>query len=289
MVRKYKRKKIPGVTTALPKRIETHEIDTMAVRLVDAMLPKHLMRRDLHDRDYGIDMLIEVFKGSTPTGTLMLLQIKGHGAQFPTPIVMQIPVKTLLYARLFAAPFFLITVSLAEKKAHYVWLQKYVATRLALDSPKWRTQDKVNISFPPENLLDADGLDRMVLLAGQHARRNIGLEFLYHFASLRQQLDEYRSGNGDDFINAVLIHSSKLKDLDDFAELYAEFVEPFDLIGLHQMLQKAAQYRGTPLDDHDEEFIDSQISALKEVQDLFLAGDDIEQFLIENASDHALY
>lgn len=288
MARTFKVKKKKGMETAPPARPATHEIDTMAVRFVERAFSANLIRRDLQDRDYGMDMLVEVFNGQQPTGTLMLLQIKGHAASSASPVVMQVPVKTLLYARMFGAPFFLITVSLEDEKAHYVWLQKYIATRLPIDSPKWQTQEKVNITFPIENLLDSDGLRRMTALADQHARRSVGQQFLYHFSWLRRHFDEYRTGFSDG-IQAAVEHASKLTELSDFADFYAEFVDAFDLDSVHRVIQKAAQYRGLPLDDDDDNFIDEQFSALDQLQNLFLSGDEIEQFIIENDKDHAPY
>jgi hypothetical protein len=50
------------------KRGPTHETDTLAVRAIISELPASWLVRSQDERDYGIDLSIEMFSGAEPTG-----------------------------------------------------------------------------------------------------------------------------------------------------------------------------------------------------------------------------
>ncbi len=58
------------------KRNEQHEIDTVARRLFQSVLPSYLVVREQGD-DYGIDAEVELFEQGESTGVIFKVQIKG--------------------------------------------------------------------------------------------------------------------------------------------------------------------------------------------------------------------
>lgn len=266
--------------TSPPRRIDTHRIDTLAVRLVQSKLPADWIVRTQEDRDYGIDLMVEVFDGEHPTGVLILLQVKGHKASFGNPVVMQVPVKTLLYARMFLAPFFLFNVSLADNVVHYVWLQKYINTKLANDSLRWERQTDVNIHFPKDNVLDTEGLSRIFSLTRYTAHRDLGFTFLGHLAWLYRHIEEFHQGGGKKAVGSALERLNEIKKLDVFIADYEEIVESLDLEKFARVLAKAKQYG--IFDYGDDELVDKQILILFEIQSLFLSRDETDASVAED-------
>lgn len=88
------------------QRTDSHIIDTLAIREIFKKMPENWLVRGLDERDYGIDLKIEKFDGSKPTGALSLIQVKGTRDTFEGQIKLaQFPTKTLKYAELFPVIF----------------------------------------------------------------------------------------------------------------------------------------------------------------------------------------
>lgn len=141
----------------MPKRIETHRIDTKAVRTIFTHLNENWLVRSLEERDYGIDLQLERFDLDDATGDFIFVQVKGTDKAFKENVQLSgFPVDTVNYALMFDVPFFIFHTSNASKQTKYVWLQNYVETRLEKDTPQWKTQDSVTIYFPEENNLESN-------------------------------------------------------------------------------------------------------------------------------------
>ena len=154
------------MSTNGPIRTEQHEIDSSAIRFVRSSIPTYWIDRDLGERDYGIDLALEIFSKEpntqagqrTSTGLLSLLQIKGTRQDlninngfldFPG-----FPVKTLLYASQFKIPFFFIVVCMNEEKtnAYYLWLQDFIKNQGNGSLNKnWRFQETTTLHIPLSN------------------------------------------------------------------------------------------------------------------------------------------
>nr|WKF60305.1 hypothetical protein HUO10_004826 [Paraburkholderia busanensis] len=161
----------------LPTRTDAHRIDTLAVRTVIKYLHVDWLVRGLEERDYGVDIQLELFDANTPTGHVLYGQIKGQKKCFqPGDASFSFPVKTIEYACLFDQPFFVFLVSLDDDEVRFIWLQKYVEIVLMNESSCWRSQDTVTISFPEENVLvdkDFDPEDDKQLDAHFHGQKKI--------------------------------------------------------------------------------------------------------------------
>lgn len=163
--------------TKAPQRVDSHRTDTEAFRKLLNHLHVDWVVRSMEERDYGIDLQLEIFDGSNPTGSLIFGQLKGTKNSFSEEKTFQFPVKTLLYAELFSTPFFLFRTSTSDNKTRFIWLQKFIETKLSDASPEWRTQKDVNVSMPEDNDLAANP-SRFLRLAMDPVRQRQALEFL---------------------------------------------------------------------------------------------------------------
>jgi hypothetical protein len=151
-------------------RTYSHIIDTKAVRQVLNILPEYWVVRELTERDYGIDLMIEVFaengkdsKGHdsyAATGYICYLQIKGTGdkkylKQSKGKISYSIEKKSLLYIEKFATPFLLLRVCTSEEKKeiYFLWLQRYISDVLDISKKNWRDNQKgeITLHIPASN------------------------------------------------------------------------------------------------------------------------------------------
>jgi hypothetical protein len=145
------------------QRWRTHIIESLAVRKALSRLSRGWILRNLSERDYGIDVMAEHFDGSEPTGRIAFFQIKGTSKPIVArngSVTVRFPKKTLGYAECFSVPFFLLYCSTrsVEHRIYYVWLQKYITTRLNREKPKWRTAKArtVSLEIPAKNTLPKD-------------------------------------------------------------------------------------------------------------------------------------
>lgn len=162
-------------------RVYQHVIDTMSIKTTLNSIPHHWVVRDLSERDYGIDMMIEIFKEDgkdskghemfKPTGAVCNLQLKGTNDKLVPnkhgDITYSIDRNSLLYIEKFATPFFLVRVCVlaGQEKVYFLWLQRYIMEVLDVENPNWRTkkrrnkenklvfQDSYTIRIPPSNEL----------------------------------------------------------------------------------------------------------------------------------------
>lgn len=101
----------------MPKRIETHRIDTKAIRTIFTHLHEDWLVRSLEERDYGIDLQLERFDSDEATGDFIFIQVKGTDKEFGEDVQLSgFPVDTINYALMFDVPFFLFHTSNASKK-----------------------------------------------------------------------------------------------------------------------------------------------------------------------------
>jgi hypothetical protein len=273
--------------TSPPNRIETHRIDTQAVRVVRTKLTPDWLERNIEERDYGIDIMLEAFDGNRPTGVLILFQIKGHAASFGEDISMAVPVKTLLYARMFQTPFFLLNVSVEDNTVYFVWLQKYINTRLASENKRWERQEHVTVHFPKDNVLDESGLEKIRSLVTYTVHRDAGFSFLANLIWLKRCVEEFESSSEKPALEQALAHLREIERLDEFLSVYEEQVDGLDMDRLKKTLGKAKSYGY--YDYGDDKVVDEEMTKLHEIELMFLSKDDVDAFVAENSDEGLPY
>lgn len=135
------------------QRINAHKVETKSRDNVRRIINSgDFLIRDLTDRDYGIDGVIECFNGDNITGKLALVQFKGTGDNIKplktkSVISCQISTNSAYYAMQDNIPVILIYASLKNKDSfYYVFLQE-----VEFDTNKLETQDKITVHIPVEN------------------------------------------------------------------------------------------------------------------------------------------
>ena len=267
-----------------PKRTDTHRIDTHAVRTLMQHLPEDWLVRSLEERDYGVDLQVEVFKGDTPSGHVAMIQVKGKRDSFGHGSVSLsgFPVRTIEYALLFQAPFFVFHTSVADKKTYFIWLQKYADTKLLKTTKEWRTQDSVTLYFPENNLLETNSAKIENILARNALMKDAFLYFGF-VEELQRAIDQIEDGNLD-FVGLALEQVRLIQTLDpELFEQYAGASQELDFNLLRSTLE-----------DLDEDNIDQalalladQLSKTQSFRGTILATPNIDQFIVDNASTDA--
>ena len=259
--------------TLPPQRTTEHGIDTDAVRVVQGLLTRDWVTRSTDDRDYGIDMLLEYFDCGQPTGIMVLLQIKGTDASFDAgPTTLAAPVKTLIYARMFQAPFLLVHASNADKKAYFIWVQKYIDTRLTEESPRWDKQKSITVTFPKENALNSVGLAKILGFAKEAGYRDLGFTFMRHLNWFAQYVKDFRDSHRKDALQEALARLKEIARLQPFLANYEETCEYLDLDELARVLKKAKAFG--EFDHGDDKIVDQNLSDLFDIELRFLDKDE---------------
>lgn len=262
-------------------RSATHVIDTRAVRTVIKDLPDSWLVRGLEERDYGIDLMLEIFDGRYPTGHLVLAQIKGRNSDFGDPVKLTaFPVRTLLYAELFVQPFFAFYSSLTTNTTYFVWLQKYIQAKLDHESPGWRNQKSVTIEFPADNILGSNA-KRVVEITKLQSLRDVGVSFLAEYEWLRMHAKAVRGGEIA-VAKACLANLTEIKKFTEFLDEFGQTVFELDLLQLADSFESVL-LSGT-VDAHAESVIEHQVSQLGLVKMAFLGRVDIDRLAVEMSS-----
>jgi hypothetical protein len=79
---------------------------------------------------------------------------------------------------MFQAPFFLVHASVTDNRAYFVWIKKYINTRITFENPRWNKQEHVTIHFPPDNEPNNNGLAKVRSLATYVAQQDLDIASL---------------------------------------------------------------------------------------------------------------
>lgn len=120
-------------------RINSHVIETKAVDFVRSTINSYYsngdaLYREISDRDYGIDAIIELFDDGEPTGRIAFAQVKGTEENISplkknNIISCHISSSNAKYARQKNIPVLLIYVSLKSKIFYFTMVQNSIDLR----------------------------------------------------------------------------------------------------------------------------------------------------------------
>jgi len=254
-------------------------------------LPENWLVRGLEERDYGIDLSIELYDGENPTGCFSLIQVKGTKSGFKKEVQLSgFPTKTLEYAQLFPESFFIFHTSIKDNKTYFAWAQTYIETRLSVDTPKWSEQDSNTIYFPEENVLgEKEGNDKIERAMRLLSARKNGLEFLADFEWLKIHWDNYKVGQSEVLKNCIDI----VKSLKEYKLFYAVYLHDFYEINLNTFINDLEVFIDHPASEFGYESedeakrlskIDMQIMALDGLKMNFLNQSEMDAFEEEHSS-----
>ena len=145
------------------KRITPHIVETRSRDNIRTLIDRDgvALLRDLTERDYGIDAIMELFDNGSVTGKFALLQLKGKEHKIVplkegTEVSCSISASNASYALQQNIPVILIYASLEEKENFY-----YIALQNALTDAHLkkleRGQDSITIRIPIRNCV-AEGM-----------------------------------------------------------------------------------------------------------------------------------
>ena len=202
-------------------RTYQHIIDTRSIKKVLNTFPDHWVVRELSERDYGIDLLIEIFdqigtdknnhEAYESTGSLLNIQVKGTDTELKqskkNTIDIRLHRKNLSYFEKFAIPFILLRVDISREdgEIYFVWLQKYIKRKLDADEPEWRTETRYHsnkkiiepnykIQIPTSNTL-ADNIGKLEYIAYRIKYFEELIEYIEIFTSIKRIAEDTASGD----------------------------------------------------------------------------------------------
>lgn len=262
----------------MPKRIETHRIDTKAVRTIFTHLNENWLVRSLEERDYGIDLQLERFDSDDATGDFIFVQVKGTDSAFKEKVQLSgFPVDTINYALMFDVPFFLFHTSNTSKQTKFVWLQKYVEVRLEKDTPKWKTQDSVTIYFPDENDLESND-SKIAEIIQRDKLRKVGVKFLASYESLKLHSGSVLGGEVG-VASGCAIEARKLQKLSSFIAEHKGSVQDGSYTDFNSLPAAYDNvFHTSKIDSADRETINSAMIFLEGVKISFLNQDEVDDF-----------
>ncbi len=272
----------------MARRTPTHVIDTLAVRQVISAMPADWIVRGLEERDYGIDLTIELYNGESPSGCLALIQVKGKKAAFRSPVkIGNFPTKTLHYAALFPHPFFIFHTSLTSEKTVFVWAQKYIEMQLSNKKSDWGTQGSNTIYFPEENVLEtAQGQAKIERIMHWLPTQQSGLKFLADFEWLKLQWHSGDALSAGHLANCIRSVDSLCQHV-LFLDHYAPEGHAVDLVELSDSLQalvplvEANEDSSTIAFSELDAIVCEQIEALEALKMTFLSQSEMDHDELE--------
>lgn len=192
-------------------RTYQHVIDTRSIKRVLSLLPDHWVIRELTERDYGIDLIVEIFEKTGinehghdvfgSTGAVFHAQVKGTASKLEPAqdgqFRFQLNKSAMLYAERFSAPFLLfrVDISTSDAKSYFLWIQRYVRDVLDSERPDWRTQqqDSFSVGIPPHNEI-ASSFEKIEQIASRPRLIQEIVEFRESYLHLSSQLDAVSHG-----------------------------------------------------------------------------------------------
>lgn len=236
-------------------RTYQHIIDTKAVKLTLNSIPDHWVVRDLTERDYGIDLMIEIFaedgydsnnhKNYNATGRICYLQVKGTNSELKltkNTVSFKVEKKALLYVERFATPFLLIRTytNENENKVFFLWMQRYIIDVLDEKDADWRVSNQTyfNVRIPKSNLLPTNA-EKVEKIAGKIKYLEEFAEFYERFNLIHTEY-KYRFINGafdDELFEYVIKQLKRIKNLTTLLSLNHCQVGVLDIENLIIFLQ----------------------------------------------------
>lgn len=173
---------------------------------------RSLGRRELTERDYGIDLMVEVFvlglkdkKGKDvfdSSGAIFHIQIKGTSKELKVSdlgtVNYSLDKSSLKYMEKFSVPFFLFRLDVASdsNKCYFVWIQRYIKDVLDIEEPFWRESIKnsVTVRIPKENIV-IDRIERVEEIAFRPKYLEELIEYRELYGNLVNRFDAMLNGH----------------------------------------------------------------------------------------------
>ena len=138
------------------KRPKQHLLETESITYVQTVLPtRWIVRRQ--DPDYGIDLTVQIVtEEGEVTGDYLNLQVKSTGRPVKkkgNSLKWVIETRLLKHLMELWLPAIVVVYDAANKRANWLYIQKYVYEEFTPQNPRWETKKKVTILIPNDQVL----------------------------------------------------------------------------------------------------------------------------------------
>jgi len=281
-------------------RTYQHIIDTAAVKATLNAIPHHWVIRELTERDYGIDLMIEIFEKDgvdhkqhdiyEATGHVCYLQIKGTNTAFEPnaddSVSFALDKDSLLYMERFPTAFILLHVCVLKghEDIRFLWLQRYVMDVLDFEKTDWResAQEHFSVRMPPQNSLP-DNAEKIEMIAGMNRHITESAEYQERYEMVKQHkyaMIDNPAYNGYADLLKELNRIKRLTTLLRRNNLCVGFKAVEELIAYIKEIRDGGQTPGE-LEDFPHDFNMDQL-ALENSSRIFMAS-----FIADNEEDTA--
>lgn len=274
-----------------PLRSDTHRIDTLAVRRLISVMNENWIVRDLSERDYGIDLMVEYWDHERPTGKTAFFQIKGKRdpvivlKRDPVVSFYDFPVKTLLYAEHFPEPFFLIHLSVEkDQPIYFLWLQRYIQLELNRTTPEWRNEEKINITIPSINdFLRAE--NHVLGIVSKNVLMKKSMRFLMDYYFWDRHIEELIEEGIMEIKPNCLSYISKFKAYRSFFEELADGIGGTSEIDFEQAVTHIHTFNDVYRDAETRDWLRDFRARITSIVDQIMLQEEVEEAVMETTGD----
>jgi hypothetical protein len=106
-------------------RPRQHILETISKKALEQIIPDEWVVRPLSS-DYGIDLMVEVYKNNKSTGDFFYIQLKGTDQKVKkSKIEISIKYSTLHYFSILPLPILFLVYTTNDKKFRGLWINEY--------------------------------------------------------------------------------------------------------------------------------------------------------------------
>jgi hypothetical protein len=156
----------------LPQRTREHVLEGESIKFIEQSFPPEWIIES-GQKDYGIDLLIEIVRNSDVTGAHFLMQIKGTDLPKITEskyITYRCKTSTLQYFLERHELIIFLIYDSKERVGYWIWIQDFIRNNLKED---WKNQKTATVLIPLENRLDKKSveiIEQRVLMAHDQSK-----------------------------------------------------------------------------------------------------------------------
>jgi len=237
-------------------RTYSHIIDTKSIKKVLNSFPDYWVVRDLSERDYGTDLLVEIFSTAEKdinrnteyfsTGYICNLQVKGTNEPLKissdNSIHFSFGKKALLYVEKFSIPFVLLRVDVSTKEGniYFLWLQRYIKDVLDHEKPNWRDceQKSFTLKIPSKNILSTN-YKKIEIISSYIKYREELVEFIEIFTEMHAGWEGLSKGiiiYTDDAYKEVKLNLMKISRLTTLFSMNKSHVKKSFVVDLYDFI-----------------------------------------------------
>lgn len=146
---------------ALPRRPASHVLEEQSRRAFRSVLPAEWIIRDVWE-DYGVDMSVETYEASLPTGFEFVVQLKAKAkTQQGTPLFVSIPAATVNYLLQRPVPAMIVGYDAGSDALYYRWIEEYLTADEYAQSKK-RSRKSFRVTFPTHSKLSRESASEIL-------------------------------------------------------------------------------------------------------------------------------